>query len=66
MFKILNQATDQEIAIITAVIDSLKNKSQETKKSIDHWQLSSRTSVCEKDNWKSKSFSTWQSESKKF
>lgn len=66
MFKILNQATDQEIAIITAVIDSLKNKSIETKKEINHWQLSAKINICEKDTWKSKTFSTWQSESKKF
>lgn len=66
MFKILNQANDQEIAIITAVIDNLKNKNQETKKEIDHWKLSAKTNICEKDTWKSSTFSTWQSESKKF
>lgn len=61
MFKILNQASEEEIAVITAVVDSLNKSEDKSEININYWESSSRKNTCERNTWKNKSLSNWQS-----
>lgn len=65
MFKILNQANQEEIAIISAIVDSLNNKEKDDK-IINYWDSSSKKSSCERHTWKNKSISNWESSNKAY
>lgn len=60
MFKILNNATPEEIAIITAVVDTINSKNDKKVKSINDWDYSSKNSNYLRTLWKSKNLSNWE------
>ncbi|MFN8578374.1 MAG: hypothetical protein U0354_16160 [Candidatus Sericytochromatia bacterium] len=65
MFKILNNANNEEIAIITAYIESL-NKIKQQEKIVNYWDSSSKKSNCERHTWKNKTISNWESSNKSY
>ncbi len=65
MFKILNTATEEEIAIITATINLLESKTTDQKKKSDNWYISSKKSISSY-SWNNKSNSIWKLSTKDF
>ena len=66
MFKILNDANSEEIAIITAVIDILNKKTHKEEKIINYWDSSSKKNQCERHSWKNKAISNWESSNRSY
>ena len=66
MFQILNEATEEEIAIITTVVDILNNKKPEIKKELNNWSVSAKLNVYKKYSWNDKGSSFWRLSAKDF
>lgn len=64
MFKILNEASSEEIAIITAVVEVLNNKDIKKEISISHWAQSSKNNICQRTLWKQGQISNWEKSSR--
>lgn len=64
MFKILNEASPEEIAIITAVVEVLNNKDIKEEKIINHWEYSSKNNICQRNLWKQSQISNWEKSSR--
>jgi hypothetical protein len=65
--KILNSASEQEIAVITAVINILSGREAEPEKEVfSRWQNYSRRSQEDRELWESSGDSLWKLESRKF
>lgn len=60
MFKILNNANTEEIAVITAVIETLNKKDIKKEENTSYWDSSSKKNQCERHSWKSKFISNWE------